>query len=79
MGFGLGGRTAISHLLDDRLLDLGGVAALEVGVCLLDLLACAGTSRKSHTLQVSEIGLLGGAGVWAGRAHGRQHRRQPSS
>ena len=44
---GLGGRTAVSYLLDDRLLDLGGGAALLVGVRVLDLLACEGTSRES--------------------------------
>ena len=57
-GVGLGARTAIcqaictalGHLLDDGLLADGGLAALDVGVGLLDDLACEGTQRESHTL-----------------------------
>ena len=43
------GMGAFVHLLDNRHLDLGGRATLHLGMCLLDLLACEGTSRKSHT------------------------------
>ena len=53
-GVGLGARTAIctalGYLLDDGLLADGGLAALDVGVGLLDDLACEGTQRESHTL-----------------------------
>ena len=49
-GVGMGRRTAIIHLLDDRLLALRRFAALDVGIRLLDDLACEGTQRESHTL-----------------------------
>ena len=53
LGFGMGGRTAVSkavsHLLDDRLLALRRFAALDVGMRFLDDLACEGTQREIRT------------------------------
>ena len=48
-GFGLDTRTALGALLDDGLLADGGLAALEVGMGLLDDPACEGTQREIQT------------------------------
>ena len=53
-GVGLGARTALGdalgHLLDDGLLALRRLAALDVGMRVLDDLACEGNQRESDTL-----------------------------
>ena len=49
-GVGLGARTASRDLLDEGLLALRRLAALDVGMRVLEDLACEGNQRESDTL-----------------------------